>query len=157
MTGRVIPFPSRAPEPPEPDNERGFEELTRVGDQAEALVVRGLLEAHGIEVLLRSQVAPSVYPFSVGEQGAVQVLVRREALADEPPPPRPGHPGPVLSLATAGPRRQHSVLGALGLLAGTVRWLSLRGIFPERPAGILWPLLVTALGLFLTFCYREIT
>jgi hypothetical protein len=52
---------------------------------------------------------------------------------------------------------QHSVLGALGLLAGTVRWLSLRGIFPERPAGILWPLLVTALGLFLTFCYREIT
>jgi hypothetical protein len=25
------------------------------------------------------------------------------------------------------------------------------------PAGILWPLLVTALGLFLTFCYREIT
>ena len=81
MTGRVIPFPSRAPEPPEPDNEHGFEELTRVGDQAEALVVRGLLEAHGIEVLLRSHVAPSVYPFSVGEQGAVQVLVRREALA----------------------------------------------------------------------------
>ena len=38
-------------------------------DQAEALVVRGLLEAHGIEVLLRSQVAPTVYPFSVGEQG----------------------------------------------------------------------------------------
>ena len=52
---------------------------------------------------------------------------------------------------------QHGVLGALGLLAGTVRWLSLRGIVPERPAGILWPLLVTALGLFLTFCYREIT
>jgi putative signal transducing protein len=81
VTGRVIPFPSRGPEPPEPDNERGFEELTRVRDQAEALVVRGLLEAHGIEVLLRSQVALSVYPFSVGEQGAVQVLVRREALA----------------------------------------------------------------------------
>jgi hypothetical protein len=80
MAGRVIPFPSRAPEPPEPENERGFEELTRVGDQAEALVVRGLLEANGIEVLLRSHVAPSVYPFSVGEQGAVQVLVRREAL-----------------------------------------------------------------------------
>ena len=48
MAGRVIPFPSRAPEPPEPGNERGFEELTRVGDQAEALVVRGLLQAHGI-------------------------------------------------------------------------------------------------------------
>ena len=79
MAGRVIPFPSRAPEPRR--HERGFEELTRVGDQAEALVVRGLLEAHGIEVLLRSHVAPSVYPFTVGDQGAVQILVRREALA----------------------------------------------------------------------------
>ena len=81
MTGRVIPFPSRAPEPPEPEHERGFEVLTRVRGQAEALVVRGLLQAHGIEVLLRSHVAPSVYPFSVGDQGAVQVLVRRESLA----------------------------------------------------------------------------
>ena len=77
MTGKVIPFPSRAPEP---EDELGFEELTRVRDQAEALVVRGLLESNGIEVLLRSHVAPSVYPFSVGEQGAVQILVRREAL-----------------------------------------------------------------------------
>ena len=79
MTGRVIPFPSRAPEPG--DDESEFEELTRVGDQAEVLVVRSLLEAHGIEVLLRTHVAPSVHPFSVGDQGAVQVLVRREALA----------------------------------------------------------------------------
>jgi Putative prokaryotic signal transducing protein len=78
VTGKVIPFPSRAPEP---EDERGFEELARVRDQAEALVLRGLLESHGIEVLLRSHVAPSVYPFSVVEQGAVQVLVRREALA----------------------------------------------------------------------------
>lgn len=78
MTGKVIPFPSRTPEP---EDERGFEELARVRDQAEALVLRGLLESHGIEVLLRSHVAPSVYPFSVGDQGAVQVLVRREALA----------------------------------------------------------------------------
>jgi hypothetical protein len=81
VAGRVIPFPGRAPEPPEPEDTQGFEELTRVRDQAEALVVRGLLEAHGIEVLLRSQVAPTVYPFSVGEQGAVRILVRREALA----------------------------------------------------------------------------
>lgn len=78
MPGKVIPFPSRQPEP---EDERGFEELTRVRGQAEALVVRGLLEAHGLEVLLRTHVAPSVHPFSVGEQGAVQVLVRREALA----------------------------------------------------------------------------
>ena len=78
MTGRVIPFPSPTPEP---RDERGFEELVRVRDQAEALVVRGLLESHGIEVVLRTHVAPSVHPFSVGDQGAVQVLVRREALA----------------------------------------------------------------------------
>jgi hypothetical protein len=51
---------------------------------------------------------------------------------------------------------QHAVLGGLSLLAGTVRWLSLRGILPARPARILWPLLVVAMGCFLTFCYREI-
>lgn len=78
MTGRVIPFPSP---PPDPDAEPEFEELTRVRDQAEALVVRGLLESHGIEVLLRTHVAPSVHPFTVGDQGAVRVMVRREALA----------------------------------------------------------------------------
>lgn len=80
MAGKVIPFPSRAPEP---EDASGFEELTRARDQAEALVVRGLLESHGIEVRLRSHVVPSaVYPFSVGDQGAVRVLVRREALAE---------------------------------------------------------------------------
>jgi len=38
--------------------------------------VRGLLESEGIVVILRSNLAPSVYPFSVGDQGAVTVLVR---------------------------------------------------------------------------------
>jgi len=79
VAGKVIPFPSRAPEPEDPS---GFEEVTRAGDQGEALVVRGLLESHGIEVRLRSHVPSSVYPFSVGDQGAVRVLVRREALAE---------------------------------------------------------------------------
>lgn len=51
---------------------------------------------------------------------------------------------------------QHAILGGLGLLAGTVRWLSLRRLVPERPARILWPLLVTATGCFLAFCYREL-
>lgn len=49
-------------------------------DQAEALVLRGLLETHGIPVVLRTHVAASVHPFSVGEQGAVQILVPRESL-----------------------------------------------------------------------------
>jgi hypothetical protein len=77
VTGRVIPFPGPVPEPPD---EGAFEELTRARDQTEALVVRGLLEAHGIDVLLRTHVAPSVHPFSVGDQAAVRILVRREAL-----------------------------------------------------------------------------
>lgn len=92
MTGRVIPFPSRAPEPD--DAEPGFEELTRVRDQSEALVVRSLLEAHGLEVLLRTHVAPSVHPFSVGDQGAVQILVRREALGAARRLLARGDPGP---------------------------------------------------------------
>ena len=92
MTGRVIPFPSRAPEPGDDASE--WEELTRVRDQAEVLVVRGLLEAHGIEVLLRTHVAQSVHPFSVGDQGAVQVLVRREALAAARALLARGAPGP---------------------------------------------------------------
>ena len=79
MRGRVIPFrrPSK-----EPDDDREFEELTRVRDQAEALVVRGLLESHGIRVLLRTRLAPSVHPFTVGDQGEVQILVPRDALIE---------------------------------------------------------------------------
>jgi hypothetical protein len=50
---------------------------------------------------------------------------------------------------------QHAVFGAFGLFAGLVRWLSLRGLFPERTARLVWPGLVIGLGLFMTFCYRE--
>ena len=38
-------------------------------------MVRGLLESEGIRVVLRSTLAQSVYPFSVGHQGEVVVLV----------------------------------------------------------------------------------
>jgi hypothetical protein len=74
MAGKVIPFPQRGPGP-EPDPARGFEELTRARDQAEALVIRGLLESHGLRVVLRTHVAPSVHPFTVGDQGEVRILV----------------------------------------------------------------------------------
>jgi hypothetical protein len=70
---KVIPFP-KAPRSPSP--EPPFAEVRRCRDQGEALVVRGLLESEGIAVILRSNLAPSVYPFSVGDQGAVTVLVR---------------------------------------------------------------------------------
>jgi len=79
VTGRVIPFPRPSREPEE---DRELEEVTRVRDQAEALVVRGLLEAHGIRVLLRTHVAPSVHPFTVGDQAQVRILVPRPAAAE---------------------------------------------------------------------------
>ena len=53
----------------------GLVEARRCRDQAEALVVRGLLESEGIPVVLRSRQAQSVYPFSVGDQAEVVLLV----------------------------------------------------------------------------------
>jgi hypothetical protein len=73
MGAQVIPFPDRSREPA-PDE---FEEVARAGDQAEALVVKSLLEAYGIPVLLRTHVAQSVHPFTVGDQGEVRILVPR--------------------------------------------------------------------------------
>lgn len=56
-------------------------EARRCRGQSEALVVRGLLESEGIRVVLQSRLAQSVYPFSVGDQGEVLLLV---AAADLP-------------------------------------------------------------------------
>jgi hypothetical protein len=44
-------------------------------DQAEALVVKSLLESEGIPTLLRSHLVASLHPFTVGNQGQVAVLV----------------------------------------------------------------------------------
>ncbi len=79
MTGRVIPFPRRADEPDDPQE---LEEVTRVGDRAEALVVQSLLEAYGIRVFLRTRIAQSVHPFTVGDQGEVRILVPRASAAE---------------------------------------------------------------------------
>jgi hypothetical protein len=78
VPGRVIPFrrPAR-----EPGDDREFQEVRRVRDQAEALVVKSLLEAHGIRVVLRTHVASSVHPFTVGDQAEVRILVSRSAIA----------------------------------------------------------------------------
>ena len=69
---RVIPFPKLPAVPPAPDP--GFVEVRRCRDQAEALVVRSVLESEGIHVVLRSNLAQSVHPFSVGNQGEIVVL-----------------------------------------------------------------------------------
>ena len=70
--GKVIPFPKT---PAEPRDDRGFVEVRRCRDQSEALVVKSLFESEGIPCLLRTSLAHSVHPFTVGEQGEVVVLV----------------------------------------------------------------------------------
>lgn len=71
---KVIKFPRRVPPAP------AFVEAHRCRDQGEALVVRGLLESEGIHVVVRSRLAQSVHPFSVGDQGEVVLLVAADDL-----------------------------------------------------------------------------
>lgn len=77
---KIIPFPTRPAGPPRPGirrlrgDEPGLQEVHR-GPQAEALVVKGLLESAGIPTMLRSRVPHSIYPFNVGNLGEVIVLV----------------------------------------------------------------------------------
>ena len=71
---KVIPFPTRLAPPAPPPSGRELVELHRC-DQAEAVVVRSLLESEGIPAFLRSRLAHSVHPFTVGSQGEVVVLV----------------------------------------------------------------------------------
>jgi hypothetical protein len=79
---RIIRFPTPPSKPPAPGRDPGeLVEARRCRDQTEALVVRGLLESEGITVISRSRLAPSVYPFSVGHQAEVLLLV---AAADLP-------------------------------------------------------------------------
>lgn len=70
--GKVIPFPKPQPAPePAP----ALTEVRRCRDQAEALVVRALLDGHGIPAVMRGQLVQSVHPFSVGDAGEVTLLV----------------------------------------------------------------------------------
>src|SRR5262249_18666346 len=69
---RVIRLPRRPTS--EPEGTPGFVEVRRCRHQAEALVVRSLLESEGIRVVLRSNLAQSVHPFSVGDQGEIVIL-----------------------------------------------------------------------------------
>jgi hypothetical protein len=47
---------------------------------SEALVIKGLLESHGIPAILRARLAHSVHPFTVGAQGEVVILVPTDDL-----------------------------------------------------------------------------
>jgi len=74
--GRVIPFPKRQ----SPSIDRGLAEVHRCA-QAEAMVVKGLFDSEGIPTLLRSRLAHSVHPFTVGAQGEVVILVPQSEAA----------------------------------------------------------------------------
>jgi hypothetical protein len=52
----------------------GLVEIRRC-DGYEALVLKGLLESEGIPIVVRSRIAHSVHPFTVGAQGEVVILV----------------------------------------------------------------------------------
>jgi hypothetical protein len=76
MTARrakIIRFPT--PPPKKAARPTELVEARRCRDQTEALVARSLLESEGIAVVLRSSLTPTVYPFSVGTQAEVALLV----------------------------------------------------------------------------------
>jgi len=73
---KVIRFPGSRPPASAPAGDgNSLVEVRRCRNQAEALVVRALLDSEGIPTALRSRLAHSVYPFSVGGQAETIVLV----------------------------------------------------------------------------------
>ena len=50
-------------------------EVYRAAGEAEAQVIKGLLESNGIACLLQSNAAPSVHPFVFDGMGAVRIMV----------------------------------------------------------------------------------
>jgi hypothetical protein len=90
---RIIPFPTARRQ--ENMRDDGLAEVHRC-DQTEAMVVKGLFESEGIPTLLRSRIAHSVHPFTVGAQGEVRILVPEAEAARaagllariDPPSPR---------------------------------------------------------------------
>ena len=57
-------------------------EVYRAASEAEAQIIKGLLESRGIPCLMKSNAAPSVHVFAVDGMGEVKILVWKE-LAEE--------------------------------------------------------------------------
>jgi len=57
-------------------------EVYRAVGEAEALIIKSLLESNGIHCLLKSNAAPSVHVFTVDGMGEVKVMVG-ESRAEE--------------------------------------------------------------------------
>ena len=58
----------------------GLVEVRRC-DQVQAMVLKSLFESEGIPTVLRSRIAHSVHPFTVGAQGEIVILVPKESVA----------------------------------------------------------------------------
>jgi len=65
----LAPVAPPLPLPPAPEPAPALVEVRRCRDQSEALVVRALLDGHGIPAVMRGQPAQPVHPFSVGGGG----------------------------------------------------------------------------------------
>jgi hypothetical protein len=57
-------------------------EVYRAAGEAEALIIKGLLEANGIPCVLKSSAAPSVHVFAFDGMGEVKVMVS-DSVAEE--------------------------------------------------------------------------
>ena len=57
-------------------------EVYRAAGEAEAQIIKGLLESNGIYCLLKSNAAPSVHVFAIDGMGEVKIMVR-ESLAEK--------------------------------------------------------------------------
>jgi hypothetical protein len=57
-------------------------EVYRAAGEAEALIIKGLLEANGIPCVLKSSAAPSVHVFVIDGLGQVKVMVS-DSMAEE--------------------------------------------------------------------------
>ncbi len=57
-------------------------QVYRAAGEAEAQIIKGLLESNGIPCLLKSHAAPSVHVFAIDGLGEVKVMVR-ESRAEE--------------------------------------------------------------------------
>lgn len=66
----------------ESDREREEEivELTKVQGEFEARLIKGALDAKGIESMIRAGIVQNVLPFTVNGLGAMKILVHRKDL-----------------------------------------------------------------------------
>ena len=55
-----------------------FVEIAKMSNDSEALVVKTLLESHGIHVLMKTTLVQSVLPITVDGVGLVKILVPKE-------------------------------------------------------------------------------